>query len=69
MHYGLFESCVVLFGLTNTPGVFMHIMNRLFEDLLDQVVIVFFDDILIYSTTIEQHLVLLKKVLHWLQQY
>ena len=41
-------TCVP-FGLTNAPGVFMHIMNWLFEDLLDQGVVVFLDDILVYS--------------------
>ena len=51
MQYGLFEWCVVPFGLTNAPGVFMHIMNWLFEDLLDQGVVVFLDNILIYSNT------------------
>ena len=50
MHYGLFECFIVPFGLTSAPGVFMHIMNQLFEDLLDQGVVVFLDDILIYST-------------------
>ena len=49
MCYGLFEWHVVPFGLTNAPGVFMCIMNQLFEDLLDQGVVVFLDDILIYS--------------------
>ena len=50
MYYRLFEWCVVPFGLTNAPGVFMHVMNQLFEDLLDQGVVVFLDDILIYSS-------------------
>ena len=44
-------ACVIPFGLTNTPGVFIHVMNRLFEDLLDQGVVAFLDDILIYSNT------------------
>ena len=50
MHYRLFKWWqVVLFGLTNAPGVFMYVMDWLFEDLLDQKV-VSYDDILIYST-------------------
>ena len=48
MHYRLLEWHVVPFGLTNAPGVLMHIMNQLFEDLLDQG-LVFFGNILIYS--------------------
>ena len=52
MHYGLFEWRVIPFGLTNTPEVFMHVMNWLFEDLLDQGVVVFLNDILIYSNTV-----------------
>ena len=47
MHYGLFGWFIIPFNLANSPGVFMRIMNQLFEDLLDQGVIVFFDDILI----------------------
>ena len=66
MRYGLFEWHVVPFGLTNTPRVFMYVLNQLFEDMLDQGVVVFLDDILIYSNIAKQHLVLLRKVLHWL---
>ena len=47
----------------------MHVMNQLFEDLFDQGVVVFFDDILIYSSTAYQYLALLGKVLHRFQQY
>ena len=49
MHHGLFEWHVVLFGLNNAPGVFMCVVNWLFEDLLDQEVVVFLNDILMYS--------------------
>ena len=51
------------FGLTNAPGILTHIVNQLFEDLLDQGVVVFLDNILIYSTMAKQHLALLTKVL------
>ena len=51
MRYGLFEWHVVPFGLTNTPRVFMYVLNQLFEDILDQGVVVFLEDILIYSKT------------------
>ena len=49
MRYGFFERCVVPFGLTDAFGGFMHIMNWLFEDLLDQGVILFLDSILMYG--------------------
>jgi hypothetical protein len=44
------------FGLTNTPTVFMDMMNRVFHDYLDQFTLVFIDNILIYSKTLEEHL-------------
>ena len=53
--YELFEWRVVPFGLTNAPSVFMRVMNRLFADLLDQGVVVFLDDILIYSENVTDH--------------
>ena len=43
------------FGLTNAPAVFMDLMNRVFSAYLDRFVIVFIDDILIYSASEEEH--------------
>ena len=48
------------FGLTNVPVTFMGTMNNLFSDLLDRGVVGFMDDVLIYSSTIEEHAQLLK---------
>ncbi|MCQ7013029.1 reverse transcriptase family protein, partial [Clostridioides difficile] len=43
------------FGLSNAPAVFMDLMNRVFHQYLDQFVIVFIDDILVYSRSLEEH--------------
>lgn len=49
MRYGHYEYSVMSFRVSNVPGVFMEYMNRIFHSYLDQFVVVFIDDILIYS--------------------
>nr|CAB3502859.1 unnamed protein product [Digitaria exilis] len=66
--YGLFEFTVVSFGLTNAPAYFMNMMNKVFMDELDKFVVVFIDDILIFSETEEEHEEHLRIVLEKLRQ-
>jgi hypothetical protein len=53
--YGLYEYIVMSFGLTNAPAYFMYLMNKVFMEYLDRFVVVFIDDILVFSKTMEEH--------------
>jgi hypothetical protein len=67
--YGSYEYTVMSFGLTNAPAFFMYLMNSVFMDYLDKFVVVFIDDILIYSQSEEEHVEHLKMVLQRLQEH
>jgi hypothetical protein len=66
--YGHYEYSVMPFGVTNAPGVFMEYMNRIFHSYLDKFVVVFIDDILVYSKTEEEHAEHLRIVLKTLRE-
>ncbi|GKE27067.1 putative reverse transcriptase domain-containing protein, partial [Tanacetum coccineum] len=66
--YGHYKFQVMLFGLTNAPAVFMDLMNRVCKPYLDKFVIVFIDNILIYSKNKEEHEEYLKIILHLLNE-
>jgi hypothetical protein len=65
-HFGLFEFRVMAFGLCGAPGTFQGAMNTTLAPLLRKCVLVFFDDILVYSPTLAEHLIHLKQVLQLL---
>ncbi|KAF8748847.1 hypothetical protein RHS01_10551 [Rhizoctonia solani] len=66
--YSLYKSLVMTFGLTNAPAAFQHFMNKLFKDLLDVCVIIYLDDILIYSKSNTDHTKHIHEVLHCLME-
>jgi hypothetical protein len=67
--YGLYEFTVMSFGLTNASAYFMNLMNKVFMEYLDRFVVVFIDDILIYSKSDSEHEEHLRLVLQKLRDH
>ena len=65
---GQYEFVVMPFGVTNAPSTFQRMMNSLFKEDLDQFVLVYLDDILVFSTTLEDHIGHIRKTLDRLRQ-
>src|SRR5207237_3300026 len=67
--YGHYEYLVMPFGLINAPATFQGMMHEVLREFLDQGVVIYLDDILIYSEIEEQHINIIQKVLQWLNDY
>lgn len=68
-HHGHFESKVMSYGLTSAPATFQEVMNTILAPLLRRGVLVFIDDILVYSSTLEEHVKLLRQVCQILTEH
>jgi len=66
--YSLYEYTVILFGLTNAPSVFQRHLNNILSEKIDRGVVVYIDDILIYTQTEEEHIELMRWVLKKLSE-
>ncbi|RDX68640.1 hypothetical protein CR513_52345, partial [Mucuna pruriens] len=66
--YGLYECLVMLFDLTNAPNTFMRLMNHVLRSLIGKCMVVYFDDIFVYSTYVDDHIMHVKSVLELLRK-
>ena len=64
--YGTFQFTVMPFGLSTAPATFQRMINTIFFEMLDKGVLIYLDDILIYSKTINEHIKILDRVFYLL---
>jgi hypothetical protein len=69
IHHGHFEFLIMLLGLTNTPSTFQALMNHILKSFIRKFVLVFFDDILVFSISWSGHLQHVKQVFQALQEH
>ena len=67
--YGHFEFLVLPFGLTNAPATFMHLMHSIFREYLDSFIVIFLDDILVYSKGLREHVTHVRQTLAILRKH
>lgn len=68
-HFGLYEFTRMPFGLCNSPATFQRLMQNIFNDSVFQILLVYLDDLIQYSSTLEEHLTRLDKVLGRLEEH
>ena len=66
--YGHYEFKVMSFGLCNAPATFQNLMNEVFKDMTDDFVVIYLDDILIFSKNVDEHTIHLREVLQRLRE-